>query len=133
MSPKRIALVGDYSDGVTAHRAIPIALKLAAGRLQRDVAWEWLHSRTLGNDMRSTLGNYAGVWCVPGSPYENTAGVIAAIRYARESGRPFLGTCGGFQHALIEYAEAVWGLTRPAHAETEPNAADPVIAPLSCG
>jgi len=44
----------------------------------------------------------------------------------------FLGTCGGFQHALLEYAEAVWGVNRPAHAETEPEAADPVIAPLSC-
>ena len=44
----------------------------------------------------------------------------------------FLGTCGGFQHALLEDAEAVWGVAKAAHAELDPNAVDPVIAPLSC-
>ena len=44
------------------------------------------------------------MWTVPASPYENTAGALDAIRFARETRRPFLGTCGGFQHALIEFA-----------------------------
>ena len=56
---------------------------------------------------------------------------IAAIRFARESGRPFLGTCGGFQHALLEHAESIWGVDA-ANAETNPEATDPVIAPLAC-
>jgi len=72
------------------------------------------------------------VWCVPGSPYANTRGAIAAIRFARKTGRSFLGTCGGFQHALLEYAEAVWGVPQPRHAELDPEAVDPVIAPLAC-
>ena len=70
---------------------------------------------------------------MPARPYANTAGAIAAIRFARERGIPFLGTCGGFQHALLEYAEAVWRMPAPAHAELDPAAADPVIAPLTCG
>jgi len=70
---------------------------------------------------------------VPASPYANTAGAVAAIRFARETGRPYLGTCGGFQHALLEYAEAVWGLSNVAHAELDPQAPDPLIAPLDCG
>ena len=127
---KRIALVGDYSESVVAHRAIPIALRLATRTLNADVSWEWLHSRTLAN-VNEQLQQYAGVWCVPGSPYENTQGVIDAIRFARTSPRPFLGTCGGFQHALLEYAQAVWGIDA-VHAELDGNAENPVIAPLTC-
>ena len=40
-------------------------------------------------------------------------GVLSAIRFARETGRPFLGTCGGFQHALIEYARNVCASPMP--------------------
>jgi CTP synthase (UTP-ammonia lyase) len=57
--------------------------------------------------------------------------VIDSIRFARMQKRPFLGTCGGFQHALLEYAQAVWDM-EAAHAETNPEAEDPVIAPLVC-
>jgi CTP synthase (UTP-ammonia lyase) len=59
-------------------------------------------------------------------------GALHAIRFAREHGRPFLGTCGGFQHAVIEYARNVLGWADAEHAETAPEAARPVIAPLSC-
>ena len=128
---KRIALIGDYRESVVAHRAIPVALDLAVQGLRADVSWEWLPSRDLQPSAQALLEPYAAVWCVPGSPYENTQGVIEAIRFARLQKRPFLGTCGGFQHALLEYAQAVWGLDA-AHAETNPEAEDPVIARLTC-
>lgn len=128
---KRIALVGDYNESVTAHRAIPIALKMAVDQLKADVTWEWIHSRNLGSNAAEVLSPFAAVWCVPASPYENTRGVIGAIRFARESSRPFLGTCGGFQHAMLEYAEAAWRIDA-VHAEADPNASNPVIAPLMC-
>ena len=80
---------------------------------------------------QARLEPYAALWCVPGSPYQNTQGVIDAIRFARVQRRPFLGTCGGFQHALLEYAQAVWGVDAQ-HAETNPKADDPLIAPLVC-
>lgn len=128
---RRIALIGDYNEAVVAHRAIPIALKLAAEALHADVSWEWLHTRTLVGDVNAMLAPYSGAWCVPASPYENGAGAIAAIRFARETQRPFLGTCGGFQHAMIEYAQSVWGIDA-SHAETDPTGANLVIAPLMC-
>jgi len=128
---KRIALVGDYNEHVTAHRAIPIALKMAVDKLRAEISWEWIHSRSIGPESVDTLDPFSGVWCVPGSPYENMRGVLDAIRFARESKRPFLGTCGGFQHAMIEYAQNVWGIDA-AHAETDPNASNLVIAPLMC-
>jgi CTP synthase (UTP-ammonia lyase) len=129
---KRVALIGDYDESIVAHRAIPLALKLAINDLRADVSWEWLPSRELRPNVEAQLEPYAGVWCVPGSPYTNTAGVIEAVRFARLHERPFLGTCGGFQHAMLEYAQAVSGIDA-MHAETSPDAEDPVIAPLVCG
>lgn len=128
---KRIALVGDYDATKVAHRAIPIALKWAVDELRADVTFEWLPSRELRPAAQVRLEPYAALWCVPGSPYQNTQGVIDAIRFARVQSRPFLGTCGGFQHALLEYAQAVWGIDAQ-HAETNPKADDPLIAPLVC-
>jgi len=129
----RIGLVGDYDATVIAHQAIPRALSGAASAVGgARVEWDWIHTSTIPSAVDSFLNPYAAIWCVPASPYANTAGALAAIRFARQAGRPFLGTCGGFQHALLEYAEAVWHITAPAHAELEPGAPDPVIAPLMC-
>src|SRR5262245_39033988 len=126
----RIALVGDYNPSVKAHQAIPRALTLAVGD-DIDCQWEWLHTTALTGAPSDQLDAFGGLWCVPGSPYANTRGALNAIRCARETGRPFLGTCGGFQHALIEYAEAVWGIAA-VHAEIDPGAVEPVISPLTC-
>jgi CTP synthase (UTP-ammonia lyase) len=130
MNSLRIALIGDYNPSVKAHQAIPRALALASeGDI--DCHWEWVHTSTLTGDLSDRLADYDGVWCVPASPYANPRGALNAIRFARETGRAFLGTCGGFQHAIMEYAEAVWGVAA-AHAETDADAIDPVIAPLNC-
>jgi CTP synthase (UTP-ammonia lyase) len=127
----RIALIGDYDPAVKAHQGIPRALEIAReGGHQCD--WEWLHTSTLRDDPSEQLADFHGVWCVPATPYANTRGALAAIRFARESGRAYLGTCGGFQHTLLEYAESVWGVARAAHAELDPDAVDPVISPLAC-
>ncbi len=126
-----LALVGDYNPDVPAHQAIPEALRLSAERLGVSVEPVWKHTSTLGPDVAKQLADFAGIWCVPASPYASTDGALAAIRFARESGRPFLGTCGGFQHALLEYARNVLGL-EAAHAETAPDAAQPLISRLSC-
>jgi CTP synthase (UTP-ammonia lyase) len=128
----RIALIGDFDESVKAHQGISRALALAAEHVG-PCGWEWVHTSGLDADVPRRLSEFQGVWCVPGSPYANTRGAIEAIRFARQSPRPFLGTCGGFQHAMLEYAEAVWGVERAAHAELDPEAADPVVAPLSCG
>lgn len=127
-----IALVGDYDPSVVAHQAIPRALALAAEVLGVRLDWDWVGTDTMGGDPPRVLHPYEAIWCVPASPYRNTDDALGAIRFARESSRPFLGTCGGFQHAMIEYARNVWGQAGATHAELEPGARDPVIAPLSC-
>ncbi len=126
-----LALIGDFNPEVVAHRAIPLALELAAKHTGVSLTWDWIGTDTI-TDAPRQLARYGGVWCVPASPYKNMAGALAAIRFARESQRPFLGTCGGFQHALIEYARHVAGVTGADHAEINTTATDLVITPLAC-
>src|ERR1051326_8030146 len=117
--PAEIALIGDYSPQVIAHRAIPRALELARDAMRADVTWRGVNTRDI-HDAPRDLEKFSAMWLVPASPYENMAGARDTIRFARETKRPFLGTCGGFQHALIEYARDVAGLVAADHAETNP-------------
>lgn len=126
-----IALVGDYSSSVPAHQAIPLALERINRECALNVSWRWVATRDL-HDAAADLASFSGVWAVPASPYENTAGALNAIRWARETKRPFLGTCGGFQHALIEFARGVLGVAEADHAETSPNADQLVVTRLAC-
>ena len=126
----RIGLVGDRDDAVTAHRAIPLALGHAADASGRTLDLHWLPTERIAGD--ASLDGFHGLWCVPASPYRSMDGALRAIRFARERGLPFLGTCGGFQHALIEYARNVLGWADAEHAETAPNAARAVISMLEC-
>ena len=125
-----IALIGDYNPTVTAHLAIPKALELSAQFLNMELEPHWIATETITNtEIRESFG---AIWCVPASPYKNTNGALTAIRYARENNIPFLGTCGGYQHALLEFAHNVLNLKEADHAETNPNATMQLVAPLSC-
>ncbi|MFE7839822.1 hypothetical protein ACFU53_28315 [Streptomyces sp. NPDC057474] len=127
----RLAIVGDRSPDVVSHSRIPLLLDALAGRDRLVLDAYWVPSEDAAADAGAVRG-FDAVWVVPGSPYRSEAGVLSAIRTAREEGIPFLGTCGGFQHALLEYARQVCGLTRVAHAETDPDAEDFLIEPLAC-
>ncbi|WP_405009830.1 glutamine amidotransferase-related protein [Kitasatospora sp. NBC_01539] len=119
----RLALVGD-------HGKAPAHPRLDAIRAELGVDSEWVPTDTITGP--ESLAGFDGIWVVPGSPYENKDGVLAAIRLARETGIPYLGTCGGFQHALIEYARTVVGLEDADDVQYDPDAATPLIVPLSC-
>jgi len=119
-----VALIGDYDASVPAHQAIPLALEMAGAR------FEWLPTGQITDTTRLT--EFDGVWCVPASPYRSMDGALTAIRFARENARPFLGTCGGFQHAVLEYARNVLGWTDAEHGESAPGAQRLVITPLEC-
>lgn len=123
----RIALVGDFNDQQKAHQAIPKALSAVP---EGAVEGVWIPTDSVGRG--ESLAEYDGVWCVPGMPYRSAEGALAAIRYARMSRTPFLGTSAGFQYALIEYARDVLGFSEADHQKTNPRAAMPLISPLGC-
>jgi CTP synthase (UTP-ammonia lyase) len=132
-TPIRIALVGDCDPAIRAHAAIPMALHLAADELNCAVHPAWVSTSSLTKAaVTKLLDPFHGIWCVPGSPYQSIEGALRGIRFARENSRAFLGTCGGFQHAIIESFRNVTGLKDADHAESNPNAKMPVIARLAC-
>jgi CTP synthase (UTP-ammonia lyase) len=125
----RVALVGDRRANVQAHARIP---RLFDALLARDgIALDayWIPSPDAES---ADLTGFDAIWVVPGSPYASAGGAIRAVRTAREHGIPFLGTCGGFQHALLEYARDVCELTTVQHAEYHPDASDLLLVPLAC-
>lgn len=130
--PLRIAIVGDLNPDYAPHAATELALKHAAERLGLTLAIEWLPTERLSDRGRAYFAGFAGFWIAPGSPYKDLLGALAAIRFCRESAVPLLGTCGGFQHVVIEYARNRMGVADAAHAEYDANASRLFIAQLSC-
>jgi len=126
----RIALIGDYDQSVPAHQAIPLAPGRVANEIGRVVEFQWLPTPDVGAG--HCLKDFDGIWCVPASPYRDMNGALTAIRFARERHVPFLGTCGGFQHALLEFARNHLGWVDAEHAETAPDSERAIITPLSC-
>ncbi|HEU0051685.1 MAG TPA: hypothetical protein VFQ39_00865, partial [Longimicrobium sp.] len=125
-------LVGDQDHAIPAHKAIPRALGLVGLSMGRSVSAVWISTEAVEHDPSGSLWDLDAIWLVPGSPYRSMEGALAAVRRAREGGIPFLGTCGGFQHALIEFARNVCGVDGAEHAETSPGAGRLVVSPLSC-
>jgi len=125
----RLALVGDRSANVRAHARIPVLIEALLQRESIALDPYWIATQDAAD---IDLTGFDAIWVVPGSPYDSFEGALAAARAARENGIPYLGTCGGFQHALVEYARNVCGLTTVHHAEVAPDAADLLITPLAC-
>jgi CTP synthase (UTP-ammonia lyase) len=73
-----------------------------------------------------------GFWCSPGSPYKSLDGALEMIRWARLERKPFIGTCAGFQHAVLEFARNVLGINDAMHAEYDLNASNLIVTPLTC-
>jgi len=123
----KIALIGDFNPDVIAHQAIPKALALVAEG--NHVQPEWLPTDAAE---AAPLEDYAGFWCVPASPYRSMEGALRVIRFARENNCPFLGTCGGCQHAVLEFARNVLHITKAGHKESDPTTSEPVITNMAC-
>jgi len=120
----RLALVGNRNDHTPAHPR----LQTLAPHLP--VRVEWVESQAVSGP--ADLDDYDGIWVIPGSPYVYKDGVLTAIRLARQTGIPYLGTCGGFQHALIEFARNVLGIADADDVQYDPDTPSPVIVPLAC-
>ncbi len=126
----RIGLIGDYNPAVTAHQAIPRALALAADSLRASIDHEWIPTEEIQDVSRAS--GFDGLWCVPASPYRSLEGALRAIRFAREEGPAFSRDLRWISARHLEYARNVLGWADADHAETAPDAARPVITPLTC-
>src|SRR5215217_4494039 len=120
-----IGVVGDRDASLLTHRELDAAI----ARMPTSVCARWVRTDGLTAE---TLDDADGVWLAPGTPYRDDGAVFALLREVREREIPFLGTCGGFQYALVEFARNVAGLEEAAHAETDPDAREPLVGMLGC-
>jgi CTP synthase (UTP-ammonia lyase) len=127
-----IGVIGDFDPAFPPHPATTAALEHAAVSLSVEIEVRWLATPELRDVAPEALEAYDALWCAPGSPYRSLDGALRAVRLARERGWPLLGTCGGFQHMVIEFARNVLGIQDAQHAEYDPYASRLVVAPLTC-
>jgi CTP synthase (UTP-ammonia lyase) len=132
-APLKVGIIGDFERTRFSHWATEAALYHAAARLGRQLTPCWIGTDLVqSRGAEGCLAGLDGVWGAPGSPYLSAQGMLDAIRCARESGLPYLGTCAGFQYALIELSRNVLGLSDADSAENESGSAHVVITPVSC-
>ena len=129
----RIGIVGDYDPASPTLPSIEKSIQHAAEYLKITAEAAWLPTPSLlVPDLDTKLETFDGFWAAPGSPYKSFDGMLRGIEFARRREWPFLGTCGGFQYALIECARNVLGMKDADSAENNPKSGQIVISPVSC-
>jgi CTP synthase (UTP-ammonia lyase) len=128
-----LAIIADFDSASPSHVATNEAVAHSAESLGLHVAPRWIHTAELARpEGVKQLRECNGFWIGPGSPYASMDGALAAIRFAREQSIPLLGTCGGFQHIILEYARNVLGFADAEHGETAPQASRLFVSRLAC-
>lgn len=123
-----IALVGKYVSLHDAYKSIVESFIHAGAANEVKVNLRWVYSGDVTNEnAASLLGGVDGILVAPGFGERGIEGKIAATRYARENGIPFLGICLGMQMAVVEFARDVLGLKNAHSFEIDPTTPDPVI------
>ena len=94
--------------------------------------WQWIPTPSiLEPGAEKKLESFDGLWASAGSPYQSMDGMLNGIEFARRREWPFLGTCGGFQYALIECARNVLGIKDADTAENNSGSKNIVIYPVA--
>jgi CTP synthase (UTP-ammonia lyase) len=127
----QIGLVGDFSEKIHTHIALNDAIEHCKPHLGFRLEATWIPTNAINGNFLAQH-RYNGFWIAPGSPYANDDGVFELIRYARENDFPLLGTCGGFQYMVVEYAKNVLGFSDAGHEESQPDAKQLIISKLAC-
>jgi len=125
----RIAMVGKYVDLTDSYKSLNEALAHGGFANECRVEVEHIDSEQLeGGFLPEAVRRADGLLVPMGFGQRGTEGKIAAVRYAREEGVPFLGICFGMQMAVIEFGRHVCGLTDANSSEVDPDTPHPVIA-----
>src|SRR5690348_5282322 len=124
----RIAMVGKYVDLTESYKSLSEALTHAGIHTRSKVSIQYVESEAIERDGVDGLRGMDAILVPGGFGKRGVEGKIAAIRYARENGIPYLGICLGMQLAVIEYARHKAGLAGANSTEFEPATPNPVVA-----
>ena len=130
-SPKetvRVALVGKYVKLHDAYLSVMEALRHGGYGLSAKVDIDWVDSETLTEENAAgKLSGADGILIPGGFGSRGIEGMIAACRYAREQGVPYLGICLGMQVAVIEFCRNVCAIKDANSGEFAPQGRHKVI------
>jgi len=123
-----IAVVGKYTNLLDSYKSLAEALTHGGIAHNVRVRLDWVDSEVFESDSSALqrLEGASGILVPGGFGERGTPGKIAAVRFARERGVPFLGICFGMQMAVIEAARNLVALDGASSTEFGP-CADPVV------
>ncbi len=122
-----IAMVGKYVDLTEAYKSLSEALIHAGIHTRTRVNIVYVDSERIESEGSGCLEGMGAILVPGGFGKRGVEGKIAAVRYARENGIPYLGICLGMQVAVIEFARHVAGLENAHSTEFKPDTPYPVI------
>jgi CTP synthase len=123
-----VAMVGKYVDLTESYKSLSEALVHAGMQTRSQVRIHYVDSEAIESNGVGALERMDAILVPGGFGKRGVEGKIAAIRYARENGIPYLGICLGMQLAVIEYARHMAGLANANSTEFDPDTPHPVIA-----
>jgi CTP synthase len=123
-----VAMVGKYVHFRDSYISLTEALMHAGIHTRNRVRVHYVEAQTVEEEGPGCLDGMDAVLVPGGFGERGIEGKIAAVRYAREHGIPYLGICLGMQVAVIEFARSIAGLSEAHSSEFTPGTPDPVIA-----
>jgi CTP synthase len=123
-----VAMVGKYVNLTESYKSLSEALTHAGLHTRTRVRIVYVDSERIEKEGIACLKDADAILVPGGFGERGVEGKIAAVRYAREQGIPYLGICLGMQVAVIEFARHVAGLAGAHSTEFKPDTPHPVIA-----
>jgi CTP synthase len=124
----RIAMVGKYVHLTEAYKSLSEALMHAGVHTGSRVVIHYVDSEQIERSGVDILADMDAILVPGGFGNRGVEGKIAAVKYARENGVPYLGICLGMQVAVIEFARNVAELEGAHSTEFNRATPHPVIA-----
>jgi CTP synthase len=126
-----IAMVGKYVQVRDSYISLNEALTHGGIKSRTRVNVHFIESTDIETKGTGCLDGMDAILVPGGFGERGIEGKIAAVRYAREKGVPYLGICLGMQVAVIEYGRNVLGLAKAHSTEFDRSTANPVIAMIT--
>lgn len=113
-----IGVVGKYTELIESYKSLDEAMRHAAIANQVKLNITYIDAEDLEKGVKSDLLEKVDGILVPGGfGARGTEGKIMAVKYARESKKPFFGICLGLQLAIIEFARNIVGIKNATSME----------------
>ncbi|MDX1569305.1 MAG: CTP synthase [Xanthomonadales bacterium] len=123
-----IAMVGKYMEHSDAYKSLTEALDHGGLHQGLQVNIKRIDSSRLREEGPACLAGADAILVPGGFGERGFEGKVAAARYAREQGIPYLGICLGLQVAVVDFARNVCGLEGAHSTEVDQDSPHPVIA-----